>query len=1017
MADQDGCADGGQSLQAMLQGAKLKKTTTVVRRVDGSTFTEQRDEQCAPAVLSPPVPSGVLSAAEGGPPPPPPPAPPPAMVPSVARGSPAPPPPPAQPTIQAGMKGGPPPPPPPPPSAAAAASTTGNWRQRSKGAAEKEFSDRSDCWQAALSASVKWEDCSALSTSSEGGSGVIFVEVQGNSNKVVVVKGSSTVVQELFAARVAKAVGVAVPEMRMTAYTQPEWRRLQQRLKAIAKSHHKAKVQKELDRPYILIMQFVKGVPLAMLTPDKAREAFTSTNSHCLFFGLGRILALDMLMNNWDRLPVLWENEGNPNNIIFSPHGVAWGIDQALTSINPHTFATGVAKYIGKLRSFLKSVIEAEDPTQSLGVVLDQIKMFTGYTVADQRTACTYIRHGLLSGLQRAAALDFGEQRAKLDKMVQASMDWGNVWESGMKMINLDFLKEVQSVTRELLDTAMSSPHLSLPSLSADRDDVKVLLLQTAQTGSDADLLAHVDSVLTQEATATGRAGDLFLLPESCVSEPGVPSVEKHGTLAQLSALAAKHGIVGILGSMCERTASGKALAHKPFLIVNPVEILSPSHISKYPSMLAGAWNTSLSTVSRKWERLAKENGVTFLRCDRSHDRSSGFGTSMIVTPRSTHHASTPKTTVLSAAIPKRPAPFDWPPPHRHRTEWIDETGNRFLIQHLKNGRRQLEQRKIPDGMSLCPLSKNSMACMSSGEVTKWNLADVKCTHTHTLIGKPLCMDVIRSGNTQSISVVSSEKWSIMNAEDLSVMEEIDMEAEPRILGATRLRRSDTAFTLCLVTRTKLIILCSAHVAESSVLQDVKRTTHALACPLEGSVQIYAVGSDTLIIVSSPNAESSGRWLVRLSGDSVQDSPATVVDFFGLPSLTGTIMQVLLVNGKTTCFMKDGAVVQLRSIAADPNLRIPSTMYTLPSLLSVTWLATPADGILAAGCADGHLLLVDASSGAVKERMVKLTSPALALSTGHNRLWAASGDGLSTLTFWCNREQQGFERLAVPKTS
>eukprot|EP00117_Sycon_ciliatum_P042012 scpid103304/ scgid30629/ len=114
MADQDGCADAGQSLQAMLQGAKLKKTTTVVRRVDGSTFTEQRDEQCAPAVLSPPVPSGVLSAAEGGPPPPPPPAPPPATVPSVARGSPAPPPPPAQPTIQAGMKGGPPPPPPPP---------------------------------------------------------------------------------------------------------------------------------------------------------------------------------------------------------------------------------------------------------------------------------------------------------------------------------------------------------------------------------------------------------------------------------------------------------------------------------------------------------------------------------------------------------------------------------------------------------------------------------------------------------------------------------------------------------------------------------------------------------------------------------------------------------------------------------------------------------------------------------------------------------------------------------------
>ena len=43
---------------------------------------------------------------------------------------------------------------------------------------------------------------------------------------------------------------------------------------------------------------------------------------------IGRILTLDLLLNNWDRLPIVWENEGNPNNIIFSKSGNAWGIDQ-----------------------------------------------------------------------------------------------------------------------------------------------------------------------------------------------------------------------------------------------------------------------------------------------------------------------------------------------------------------------------------------------------------------------------------------------------------------------------------------------------------------------------------------------------------------------------------------------------------------------------------------------------------------------------------------------------------------
>ena len=43
--------------------------------------------------------------------------------------------------------------------------------------------------------------------------------------------------------------------------------------------------------------------------------------------------------------------------------------------------------------------------------------------------------------------------------------------------------------------------------------------------------------------------------------------------------------------------------------------------LPQHPDMLAGAWKAGLATVSRKWERLARENDVSFLRCDHSHEK------------------------------------------------------------------------------------------------------------------------------------------------------------------------------------------------------------------------------------------------------------------------------------------------------------------------------------------------------------------------------------------------------------
>merc|ERR1712113_260363 len=40
-------------------------------------------------------------------------------------------------------------------------------------------------------------------------------------------------------------------------------------------------------------------------------------NGHSNLKKIGALVAVDMLLNNFDRLPCIWQNAGNPNNVMF----------------------------------------------------------------------------------------------------------------------------------------------------------------------------------------------------------------------------------------------------------------------------------------------------------------------------------------------------------------------------------------------------------------------------------------------------------------------------------------------------------------------------------------------------------------------------------------------------------------------------------------------------------------------------------------------------------------------------
>ena len=71
---------------------------------------------------------------------------------------------------------------------------------------------------------------------------------------------------------------------------------------------------------------------------------------------LGRLMAFDMLINNFNRLPLAWSNDGNLGNVMLSSRlGPVVGIDQC---VNPIRHTAGLSIYMQRVR---RTIEEARD--------------------------------------------------------------------------------------------------------------------------------------------------------------------------------------------------------------------------------------------------------------------------------------------------------------------------------------------------------------------------------------------------------------------------------------------------------------------------------------------------------------------------------------------------------------------------------------------------------------------------------------------------------------------------------
>jgi hypothetical protein len=164
-----------------------------------------------------------------------------------------------------------------------------------------------------------------------------------------------------------------------------------------------------------------------------------------------------MLCNNWDRLPVIWDNEGNLRNIrvehigVDEPNIVA--LDNTITCIIPDNFNT----YEEKLRDCLAALTTDVNAEYKGYKTVREVLSFTSSVDFTEREI-REMQIGTLEGIIEIAKLTpetLTKMKEEFSKMVV--QDWENVWASGVESINIDFLTSVINIMQEYVPAAQKT--------------------------------------------------------------------------------------------------------------------------------------------------------------------------------------------------------------------------------------------------------------------------------------------------------------------------------------------------------------------------------------------------------------------------------------------------------------------------------------------------------------------------------------------------------------------------------
>lgn len=166
---------------------------------------------------------------------------------------------------------------------------------------------------------------------------------------------------------------------------------------------------------------------------------------------LGRLVAVDMLVNNYDRTPAVWDHEGNANNILVDSSAdgnlTVYGIDQSTTKIVDEVHeSTRIPEYLRKVQAAFEEAVAGNIDGKYTTKVADFLKKYLKCDITEEQRAAYH--KGLLDA--GVVIAGFHELSLVFEKTSTAFHEagWGV---SGLDSINIPFLERVAEAIADVV--------------------------------------------------------------------------------------------------------------------------------------------------------------------------------------------------------------------------------------------------------------------------------------------------------------------------------------------------------------------------------------------------------------------------------------------------------------------------------------------------------------------------------------------------------------------------------------
>ena len=120
-----------------------------------------------------------------------------------------------------------------------------------------------------------------------------------------------------------KAYGIPVPNCRILEFNDPEFKEMSENIQRASIGdklvHHKIEGLIR-DFPFMILYEYIPSLSLFEFGKNRANLLLSDNNfkSRDLMITIGKMLCVDMFLNDNSRFPFVWLNNGNANNAIFS---------------------------------------------------------------------------------------------------------------------------------------------------------------------------------------------------------------------------------------------------------------------------------------------------------------------------------------------------------------------------------------------------------------------------------------------------------------------------------------------------------------------------------------------------------------------------------------------------------------------------------------------------------------------------------------------------------------------------